>query len=96
MKKMNHLFKKGDIVTVKDNIDETINAFTATNSMRNLRGKKIKVTNVDWIVKQKCPCVYAGEWQWHPDDLYVIERKNHGHLAIDGPEGIFMFNPKNL
>jgi len=96
LEKTKKLFSIDDIVIVKDNIKKTSNTFTSTSAMKALSGKKIKITNINWSDTHECSCVYADGWQWHPDDLYAVNHINTEKLVVDGPEGIFMFDPKHL
>ena len=64
--------------------------------MIQLKGHRIKISGITWSDNYRCPCINADDWSWHPDDLYVVDRKDNGVLTTGGQEGIFMFNPNNL
>ena len=91
------LFSIGDIVKVKYNIDKTKNSFTASHQMKKMRMEsKIEIGNILWSDNHSCPSIYAGGWQWHPDDLFVIKHKNPGKLNVGDQQNSFMFDPKDL
>ena len=96
LEKIKKIFSKHDTVIVKSDISKTASTFTTTGAMRRLTGERLVVSGIKWSDSHDCACVYAGGWQWHSDDLYVVNRPNPGKLVVDGKKGIFRFNPKNL
>jgi len=93
------MFTVGDIVRIKDthqNLGLTHKTFTATDGMRKMKGRDMKITEVKNTSRCSAGRVRAGGWVWHPEDLYVVSYNNESPLVNDGPIGVFKFDPKSL
>jgi len=94
--KIEHMFHVGDIAIVKENLLKTKKFYGCNSSMVSLIGQKVKIGLVNWDNDFNRPCIMADGWNWHPDDLYVVDHTTKSPLVVDGQKGVFKFDPKNL
>ena len=94
------LFHSGDRVRIKPgDLDKTHRNFTATDEMRRMQEDdcEMTVSNVGHSDRTSAGYISAGGFSWHPADLYVVDYADEGGpLVIDGPEGVFQFDPQTL
>ena len=97
------IFSKGDMVIIKENLNKTDIEFSVTDTMRKMIGKQYRISNMgetnvrSELGLERVPYVYAAGYQWHPNDLHVIESFDKGDLSTDmGQKGSFNFNPSHL
>lgn len=95
LKMAERMFSPGDYVTVKQNLDKTNYAFSATEEMLNLRGETIKVIRVGQGSGRKPPYVSAAGYSWHPSDLEQ-DMDNTKLITDMGQKGIYKFDEKSL
>lgn len=93
------MFHVGDHIRIKSgDLSRTHRNFTATDDMRSMqrRNEELTVSNVGHSDKTTHGYISAGGFSWHPADLYVVEHAKKGPLVLDGPEGVFQFDPQTL
>ena len=98
-KNTKRMFQVGDVVKVKPgNLDETHRYFTATDEMFRLQkdAREMKIESVRRSTKCNAGCISANNFSWHPSDLCVVDHVNTNPLVVDGPKGVFQFNPERL
>jgi len=61
-------FKKGDWVTINNNLDRTNSIYGSINEMNDMRGKTFQIERVD--IQENC--VKVNTYTWHPNDLTLV------------------------
>jgi len=96
LEKLKKMFSIDDTVVIKSDLSKTSSIFSAPTDMKRLKGTTLIVSYVSWSDPHNCGCIYAGGWQWHPDDLYVTHHSKPGKLFVNWREGVFKFNQSLL